>query len=119
MNVVSAVFIVFFAIIGLVAVFREISLNLFCGKDNCTVMYITHIEADNDNVEFVLRSALAKRRWNGGKNSDVRICIDYPMNEKTQKICDRVCKEYGFHGLMTKDELIQLLSSCYPEKNRV
>ena len=43
MNVVSAVIVLVFAVIGAVAVCREISLRLFSAHSDCTVMYITNI----------------------------------------------------------------------------
>ena len=109
MNVVSAVIIVVLAVVGLAAVFREISLRLFCCKEECTVMYITHIRSDCENIEFVLRSVLAKRRWNGDKNSVRAVCVSCPLDEKTRKICEGVCREYGFKNLMTKDEFLKSL----------
>lgn len=109
MNIVSAVIIVFFAVAGLIAVFREISLRLFTCREECTVMYITNINANDDNIEFVLRSALAKRRWSADKNAVYTICLNCRLNENTRKICERICREYGFSRLMTKDEFLKSL----------
>ena len=109
MNIVSAVIIVSLAVVGLVAVFREISLQLFTSRDECTVMYITRISANDDNIEFVLRSALAKRRWSADKNSVSAVCLNCELNDKNRKICERICREYGFARIMTKDEFLKSL----------
>lgn len=109
MNIISAVFIVFFAVVGLIAVFREISLRLFTCREECTVMYITNISANDDNIEFVLRSALAKRRWSADKNSVFTVCLNCELNENTRRICERVCREYGFTRLITRDEFLKSL----------
>ncbi len=109
MNVLSSVIIVVFAVIGVAAVFREISLRLFALRDDCTVMYITHIKTESENVELVLRSALAKRRWCGRKNAVSTVCLDAPLDDKTRRICETVCRDYGFAHLITKDEFLKTL----------
>ena len=111
MNVVSAVIVLVFAVIGAVAVCREISLRLFCFKNGCTVMYITNINADEENLEFVLRGALAKRRWTTDKNTVSAICLNCELTDNSRKICERVCREYGFAKLMTKDEFLKSLDN--------
>lgn len=109
MSIVSAAIIVVLASVGLAAIFKEISLRLFSCKDECTVMYVTHIPGDCENIEFVLRSVLAKRRWSNEKNTVRAICVSCTLDEKTRKICEGVCREYGFENLLTKDEFLKSL----------
>ena len=109
MNVVSAVIVLVFAVIGAVAVCREISLRLFSFRDDSTVMYITNINADEENLEFVLRGALNKQRWMLNKKAVGAICLNCELTDSTRKICERVCREYGFSKLMTKDEFLKSL----------
>lgn len=109
MNVVSAVIVLIFAVIGAVAVCREISLRLFSFRNDSTVMYITNINADEENLEFVLRGALNKQRWMLDKKAVGAVCLNCELTDNTRKICERVCKEYGFSKLMTKDEFLKSL----------
>lgn len=111
MNVVSAVLVVVFAVIGLAAVVREISLLLFCYKDDSTVMLITPIQKNAKDAEFALRSALTKQRWHLGKNCSSTVCLDSELDEKTRKICESICRDCGFEHFITKDEFIKMLKS--------
>ena len=108
MNIVSVLLVLFLAVIGLAEVCRFLSLRLFARRDDCTVMYITCVDADCGDVEFVLRSALSKRRWT--RLSDVStIVLDAPLDSEARGICERVCREYGFSRLMTKKEFLKSL----------
>ena len=111
MNVVSAVLVVVFAVIGLAAVVREISLLLFCYKDDSSVMLVTPIQKNAQDAEFALRSALSKQRWHLGRNCTSTVCLDSELDEKTRKICEGICRESGFEHFITKDEFIKMLKS--------
>ncbi len=108
MDVVSAAVVAVLALFGACAVFKELSLRLFCRRDDCTVMFITHIRADEKNAELVLRSALSKQRWNG-RGIVGTVCIDRALDEKERRICEGVCREYGFDNLITKEEFLKSL----------
>lgn len=103
MNVLSAVLLVVFAVIGAAAVVREISLRLFSYCGESSVLLITPID-NGEDVEFVLRSAVSRLRW-GGRRCSCAICLDCDMDDETKKICESVCKEYGFEKLISKNEL--------------
>ena len=107
MNLVSAVIIIALSVTGAAAVIRELALRLFCGKCDCTVMYITHIKHDNGNIEQTLRGALAKQRWCG--NCVSAVCLDAALDEKTRRICETVCRDYGYENLLTKEEFLKSL----------
>lgn len=108
MNIPAAVLLVTLAVIGAASVVRAICLRLFCEKDDGTVMYVTHIPSDCGNAEFILRSALVKRRWCGVRSVSA-VCVDCPMDEKTKRICEGICREYGVKNLMSKEEFIKSL----------
>ncbi len=84
MNVVSAVILVVLAVIGAASVVSPVN--------------------DGDNAEFVLRSAAEELRWGRGRRS-CAVCLDCDLDEHTRKICETVCRDYGFLKLMTKEEL--------------
>ena len=107
MSIVSAVIVLFFAVVGAAAVCRTLSLRFFSVKNDYTVMYVTRIQSSDENAEFILRSALSKRRWSSKDVS--KGCLDCPMDDKTRKICEGVCREYGIDCLMTKDEFLKSL----------
>lgn len=108
MNVVSGVILVVLAVIGAAAVLREIALRLFCGKSDCTVMFVTHIKAGEENIEQALRGALSRQRWSG-LNCVSTVCVDAVLDEKSRRICETVCRDYGYEKLMTKEEFLKSL----------
>jgi len=103
MNVVSAVILVVLAVIGAAFVVREISLRLFSYRGEYSVLLATPV-SDADDAEFVLRSAAEKMRWGRGRRS-CAVCLDCHLDDHTRKICETVCRDYGFLKLMTKEEL--------------
>ena len=107
MYVFSSVIMVVFAVIGIVALVREICLRLFSPKEKSTVIIVTPV-SKTDEPEFVLRGALSRLRW-GGKCRDVSVCLNMPLNSASKKICRSVCEEYGFGGLITRDETMKII----------
>ena len=109
MYIFSSVILVVFAVFGVVAFVREITIRLFSRKSDSSVIVITPLNKDEE-PEYVLRSALARLRW-GGKCGDVSVCLNIPLDSRTKKICRSICKEYGFNGLITRSEAIEIIGS--------
>lgn len=76
MNVVSAVFLVVFAVIGICAFVRELTIFLFRNRKNNTVMFVAPISGKCENAEYILRSAAAKVKWISRGRNDCVICLD-------------------------------------------
>lgn len=106
MKILSCVVILLLATIGLAALCRALSLWLFSRRDDCTVMFVTHIKPGVD-AEMALRSALSKQKWRAAGSAVV--CIDARLDDKTRRICEGVCREYGCARLLTKEEFIKSL----------
>ena len=92
MNVVSAVFLVVFAVIGICAFVREITIFLFRHRKNNTVMFVA-----------------AKVKWISRGRNDCVICLDCGMDDETKRICQKICRDYGFAKLLTKQEFFELI----------
>ena len=107
MNVLSAVLLVVWAVIGIAAVIRELALKLFCRKDDGIIMFVTPMSGRCENAELLLRNAAARVRWMSRGRHDGVICLDCGMDGETRKVCESICKEYGFADLMTKKEFIE------------
>ncbi len=109
MNVLSAIVLLVFAVIGIVASIRDISYYVFRYKKDNTVMFITPINGKCENAEFMLRSAAAKVKWVSRGKNDYVICLDCDMDDETKKICENICKDYGFAKMISKTEFIESL----------
>ena len=103
MNVISAIILVVLAVIGAATVAKEVSQRLFRIRADCSVLLITPVDSA-ENAEMVLRSAANRLKW-GRSRSDCDVCLDCDIDAQTRRICETVCREYGFLRLMTKDEL--------------
>lgn len=109
MNVLSAVLLVVFAVIGVIALIREISYYLFRYKKDNAVMFVTPVNGKCEDAEFMLRSAAAKVKWVSRGKNDYVICLDCDMDEETKKICENICNEYGFARLISKKEFLEMI----------
>ncbi len=109
MNVVSAVLLVVFAVIGVISFIRELAYLLFRYKNDGSVMFITPIGKKCDDAELMLRSAAARVKWISRFKHDYVICLDCDMDDETKRICEKICEEYGFAKLMSKNEFIEMI----------
>ncbi|MEE1318948.1 MAG: hypothetical protein UHD05_05495 [Ruminococcus sp.] len=109
MEILSAVLLVVFAVIGVTSLVRDISLYLFRYKNDNSVMFVTPVEGKCDDAELMLRSAASKVKWVSRGKYDYVICLDCDMDDETKKICQNICEEYGFAKLISKKEFFELL----------
>lgn len=109
MKILSAVLLLTFALIGVIAFFRGISYYLFRYKKDNTVMFVTPLKGSCKDAEFILRSAAARVKWISCSKNDYIICLDCDMDNETKKICESICKEYGFAKLLSKKEFLEML----------
>ena len=110
MNVFSAVLLVVFAVIGVMSFIYYLSYFLFRNKKDASIMLITPVEGKCEDAELMLRSAAARIKWVCRGRHDYVICLDCNMDNDTKKVCEEICKEYGFVKLMNKKELFELLN---------
>lgn len=109
MYIVSSALLIVFAMLGVVAFVRELTFRIFSRKNDSSVIVITPVNKD-DEPEYVLRSALARLRW-GGSCRDVSICLNLPLDARTKQICRSVCREYGFKGMITRNEAMKIIDT--------
>ena len=110
MNVVSAAVLVLFAVSGVIALVKDLTLFIFREKGNNSVMFVTPVKGKCENAEYLLRSAVSKVRWISRGKHDYVICLDCEMDEETKRICEKICSDYGFAKLMTKSEFFSSLT---------
>lgn len=110
MQLAAFVILTVLAVVGAAAVLRELALRLFCGGAGET-LFVTRLPRDSEQLEFALRGALARQRWSGARRS-IAVCVDELPDEQTRKICEGICRQYGFGVLMTKEEFIKSLDYC-------
>lgn len=107
MQVLSAVLLVVFAVIGIIFTVRELSLWLFNCRAKRSVLLITEL-GDGENAEQILRSVLTRQRWSG---AECAVCLDCGLDDGTRRACEAICRESGCGELISKTELIKRLEN--------
>ncbi len=109
MNVLSAVLLVVFAVIGVISFVRAVTCYIFRYKKDNTVMFVTPISGKCEDAEFLLRSAAAKVKWISSGKNDLVICLDCDMDDETRTVCENICNDFGFARIVSKKEFIEML----------
>lgn len=94
-------------LLGCIEIVRVVSLMIFKTKDDDKIMVVVPVSGHNEEVEYLLRSALAKLRWIGSVYERV-VCIDCGMDDETRKICDIIKKDYPFIEVYTQEEFKEI-----------
>lgn len=109
MNVLSAVLLVVFAVIGVISFVRDVTFYIFRYKKDNTVMFITPLKGKCEDAEYMLRSAAAKIKWISRGKNDYVICLDCDMDDNTREVCEKICNDYGFAKMINKKEFIEMI----------
>lgn len=109
MDVLSAAILVIFAVIGVIAFVRSLTCFIFRYKYDNSVMFVTPINGKCEDAELILRSAAARVKWVSRGRHDCVICLDCDMDDETKQICEKICEEYGFAKLMSKNEFLEMM----------
>ena len=107
MNVVSAVFLVVFAVIGICAFVRELTFFLFRNRKNNTVMFVAPVSGKCEMLNIFCEVLPTKVKWISRGRNDCVICLDCGMDDETKRICQKICRDYGFAKLLTKQEFFK------------
>lgn len=70
-------------------------------------MFVAPVSGKCENAEYILRSAAAKVKWISRGRNDCVICLDCGMDDETKRICQKICRDYGFAKLLTKQEFLK------------
>ena len=109
MTAIAVSILIIFAVIGIIHLVKEITYFLFRGKDESNIVLLSPIKGKNENAEYILRGAAEKIKWLCRNRNDCILCIDCDMDYETKKICEALCREYGFIRLIDKSEIGKFL----------
>lgn len=105
MEILSAVLLTVFAVIGIVFTVRELSMWLFSGRKKRSVLLISDL-GDENGAEQELRAAITRARWGGGR----AVCVADELDERTKTALRKICREEGAGELISKEELMRLIA---------
>lgn len=101
---------VFLAVIGLAELVRSIVFRIFSGTQNDTIMLLNPAKGYCEDIEYDLRSCVARIKWMKRGTKACVICLDTGMDESTRKVCELICEEFSFVSIMTISELVEKLN---------
>ncbi|MBE6735204.1 MAG: hypothetical protein E7563_07700 [Ruminococcaceae bacterium] len=110
-DIILGSIVVFLALTGVVSCIRFLLFRLYKSKNDKTIMLITPAAGVCEDIEYTLRSCAAKIKWMGKVRPYRVICLDTGMDQTTRKICKKICSEYEFMELASKEKLNSILEA--------
>ena len=107
LEVVLSVFVLCLAVVGLIEIFRAVSL-FFLDRKNSSITLIPvcgHVE----DIEMVLRNAMSSAQWMGSRGAQRIICLDLGVDEETRDICEVFRDEYELIELYSLEEFSEVM----------
>lgn len=111
MNEFAFAILIIFAIFGIVDFVKKFTSLIFSTKAECSIVIITPVKAKCENAELIIRNYAERLKWISKANKNCVLCVDFDMDKETEKICDILCKEYGFINIIKKSEINDFLKS--------
>lgn len=108
-NALAISILIVFAVIGIIHIVKEATYFLYRNKSQSNIIILTPIKGKNEDAEYILRGAAEKIKWLCKNRNDSILCINCNMDEETRKICESLCREYGFIKLIDKSEIHKYL----------
>lgn len=109
-EIISGIIVVMFALIGIVESTRTIIFRLYKPKTETSALIIVTEEENCEDIEYTLRSWIARAKWMGKAMPDTIIFLDQGLSKDSRDICANICKEYEFLEIMNTDELYNKLT---------
>ena len=111
MSLLSSIILVVLAVTGAASIVEYISQRLFSSRDNQLTVFVAPLKDGSENAEQLLRITAAKLNSGRFKQS-YAVCLDCGMEDKTRKICEKICEDYGNIELMSKSEFARKFEIC-------
>lgn len=104
LEVVFSIFVLCLAIVGMVEIFRIISLTVFKTKDDGNAIFVIPMFGHNEEAEMILRNAVSNLKWLNSVVDRRIVCLDLGMDSETRYICDLIKREYNFIEIYSLEE---------------
>lgn len=110
LEVVFSVFVLCLSAVGLIEIFKIISLSFFCqhGSDEHIVTLIPvygHVE----EIEMTLRNAISSAKWFRCTENRQIVCLNLGADDETYRICKIFSEEYNSVEIYSLDEFNKVM----------
>lgn len=110
LEVVFSVFVLCLSVVGLIEIFKIISLSFFCQREfNENVVTLIPIYGHIEEIEMTLRNAISSAKWFGRAENRRIVCLNLGADDETYKICKIFSEEYDSVELYSLDEFNKVM----------
>lgn len=101
--------------IGISEIIRMVE-NRIIKKENSHIISIIPLNGHVENVEYIIRSAIAEIDIKKSYNKSNIILINVNIDSETKKICELMCSKFPCITICKKDELTNIIRSILKNK---
>lgn len=110
LEVVFNVFVLCLSVVGLIEIFKIISLSFFCQREFTeNVVTLIPIYGHIEEIEMTLRNAISSAKWFGRAENRRIVCLNLGVDDETYKICKIFSEEYDSVELYSLDEFNKVM----------
>lgn len=113
LEVIFNLFVLCLSIVGLVEIFRIISMSFLTKKEfSENALLLIPIYGHNAKIEMILRNAITNAKWLNGANYRQIICLNLGMDNETRKICEIFSEEFDFIEIYSLKEFNEVMQQA-------
>ncbi len=91
-DIICKIVVAFFAIIGLIGFCRFLVQFSLIPKSVGRTVSVLKLSGHVEDIEYLLRDAVERLKWDGGSNDKFVLCIDEGMDQETAAICSLLAR---------------------------
>lgn len=105
LEVVFSIFVLCLSIVGIIEIFKIISISFFCQKEfDENIVTLIPVYGHREEIEMTLRNAITNAKWFGCTKNRQIICLNLGSDAETYKICKIFSEEYDSIELYSLEE---------------
>ncbi|MCI8497177.1 MAG: hypothetical protein HFE85_02850 [Clostridiales bacterium] len=110
MEAIGQIVLLILVLLGLVYLMRLLMMKLLSPGQENDFLVLVPVYGHREDVELMLRSAAARARWFGKRRMIVTV-LDCGMDEETENLCRRLCRELRCAQIVSREELEKQLET--------
>lgn len=110
LEVVLSIFVLCLAVVGLIEIFKVISVSFFNTKNiDGSAIFLIPIYGHDEEIEMILRNAMSNAKWFSNMGNRRIVCLDLGMDEETRQICEIISEEHTLVEVYSLDEFNEIM----------
>lgn len=108
-EIVLLVIVLMLSLYGCVELIRWVAVHMLSPAEGCSGVLVIPVSGHRDDIENIVRSAAARKRWQTPPATRQVLLLDTGMDDETRQLAERVCGEVGGVGLFQPADLDGIL----------